>query len=117
MPINNISADFVYRHNIRSIKRPIKRRARIVTRFTDDKITRGTGDYAEILFEFMFKLNGFHIVARHTREYEGIKGENTDHNLDFIIERDDIVYGVEVKNTTDYMPPDEFRVKLEMCKY
>jgi hypothetical protein len=117
VPFNNTTADFVYRYNIRSIKRLIKQRASIIARFTDDKITRGSGDYAEILFGFMFRLNGFHIVARHSREYKGIKWGKTGHNLDFIIEKDDIVYGVEVKNTTDYMPADEFNAKLEMCKH
>ncbi len=70
-----------------------------------------------MLFGFMYRLNGFTVVARHVNQYDGtrwLKEEGPD--LDFVIEKDTITYGVEIKNTFDYMPPDEFQEKIDLCK-
>ncbi len=40
----------------------------------------------------------------------------TDHDLDFIFERDGIAYGVEVKNTLGYMDYEEFQTKIRLCQ-
>lgn len=54
---------------------------------------------------------------RNTRSYGGKEWKETAHNLDFIMGRDGIVYGAEVKNTWDYIPPEELRIKQEMCEF
>ena len=41
----------------------------------------------------------------------------TDHNLDFIVERDNIPYGCEVKNTLGYIDKEELLVKLDICDH
>lgn len=41
----------------------------------------------------------------------------TNHNLDFVLERDGRRYGVEVKNTLAYLDKSEFDVKIQMAKY
>ena len=33
------------------------------------------------------------------------------------MEREGIGFGIEVKNTWEYFPPDELDVKLQMCKF
>lgn len=38
------------------------------------------------------------------------------HDIDFIFERDNEAYGVEVKNTLRYMDYEEFGIKIGMCK-
>ena len=40
----------------------------------------------------------------------------TEHDLDFIFERDGITYGVEVKNTLGYMDYEEFQLKIRLCR-
>ena len=51
------------------------------------------------------------------REYRGKKWDETEHNLDFIIERDDVAYGCEVKNRWGYIERGELEVKLRMCRH
>ncbi len=117
MPIDSIEAHFVCRCNLRYVIRLMRHRAELIRQYSDYRISKATGDYAEMLFGFMFRLNSFKIVARNVSEYDGTKWIKTQkYDLDFIIERDGITYGVEIKNTFDYMPPDEFQAKLEICK-
>jgi len=65
----------------------------------------------------MFASLGFRVVDRNTNEFMGRKWTLTDHNLDFIVEKDGIYYGVEVKNTLSYMEKEEFDIKLKLCNY
>lgn len=110
-------AKFVYRSDIRYIQREINWRKKIILRYSDTIFDRAIGRYAEMLFGFMFRLNSFKIVGRHANEHEGKQWQKTKHNLDYIIEKDGVAYGVEVKNTLPYMEREEFDVKLEMCEY
>lgn len=64
------------------------------------------GTYAEDLFNRAFQSLNFKIHARDASEFKGrkalgIKGKELP-NLDFIIERDGVVYGVDVKNWIRY---------------
>jgi hypothetical protein len=111
------TAHFVYRSDIRYIRREISKRTKIIERYANSVITKAVGGYAEMLFSFMFRVNGFKIVGENTNTYGGLKWEETEHDLDFIVEKDSIAYGVEVKNTLDYMERDEFEAKLRICEY
>ena len=113
----NMHAIFVYRHNVRYTAMAIKIRTKILERFSDDEVNDGVGKYAEILFGHMFKKNHFEIIGRHTNIFRGKTWSKSNKNLDFIIEKDRIGYGVEIKNTFDYMPQDEFEEKLDMCQF
>jgi hypothetical protein len=117
IPIDSTEAHFLHRSNLRYVVRLMKHPTNLIRQYSDYRISKATGDYAEMLFGFMFRLNGFEIVARNVSEYNGTKWVKTqDYDLDFVVERDAIVYGVEKKNTFDYMPPVEFRAKLGICK-
>jgi hypothetical protein len=41
----------------------------------------------------------------------------TNHDLDRLIERNGLRYGVEIKNQLGYIDQTEFQIKLAMCKY
>jgi hypothetical protein len=110
-------AKFVYRSDIRYIQREINRRKKIIQRYSNTEFDKAIGRYAEVLFSYMFRLNGFKIVGRHTSGYKGRQWQKTNHDLDFIIEKDGMAYGVECKNTLPYIEREEFDVKLEMCKF
>lgn len=113
----NMHAIFVYRRNVRYISQEIKRRIKIIESFSDDELNDGVGKHAEDLFSHMFEKNKFQIVDRNTNTFRGKKWSRSKKDLDFIIEKDGIVYGVEIKNTFDYMPEPEFEEKLDMCQY
>jgi len=62
--------------------------------------------FAEDLFERAFNSLGFTIIDRDASEYKGrkvsaVRGKEPP-NLDFIVERDKLVYGVDVKNWIRY---------------
>ena len=54
--------------------------------------------------------------GRETRSFGGRIWDRSDHDLDFIFERDGLAYGVEVKNTLGYMDYKELTVKVELCR-
>jgi hypothetical protein len=113
----NMHAIFVYRYNVRYTARAIKTKTRILERFSDDEVNDGVGRYAEILFSHMFKRNQFEIVGRNTNKFGKKAWKESKKDLDFIIQKDTLNYGVEIKNTFDYMPQEEFEEKLEMCEF
>ena len=114
---NNMHAIFVCRRNLRYTASQIKRKIKIMERFSDDELNDGVGKYAEILFHHMFTKNQFRIVDRDANRFQGKVWNKSSRDLDFIIQKDGINYGVEIKNTFDYMPEDEFEEKLDMCQF
>ncbi len=41
----------------------------------------------------------------------------TNHDLDYVIERNNMLYGVEVKNQLGYIDQTDFQTKLQMCEF
>lgn len=113
----NVPIIFVCRKSRRYISSEIKGRLRIIEKYGDDELNEGCGKYAESLFKHMFEKNRFKIIDRNTSTFQGKTWESSKRELDFIIEKGGYVYGLEIKNTFDYMPEDEFEEKLEMCEY
>lgn len=113
----NVPVIFVCRRNLRYISNQIKKRINIMESFSDDQMNEGVGKYAEILFYHMFQKNHFKIIERHANTFKGKTWSRSTRDLDFIIEKDGISYGVEIKNTFGYMPEDEFEEKLDMCQF
>ena len=62
-----------------------------------------------------FARKQFILRDHNTRTYADKQWTKSEHNLDFIFERDGLAYGVEVKNTLSYMEEAEFQTKMEMC--
>lgn len=113
--IETDTANFILRNGVRYYKFNMKKRIRLIKKYSDPYVVRGVGKWGEYLSKIMFILNNFKIVCRNTNEYKGKKWTKTNENLDFILERDGVSYGVEVKNTLRYMEYQEFTNKLEMC--
>jgi hypothetical protein len=80
-------------------------------------VTRGCGYRAEDLFCKALALRGFMPVGTKVKEYKGKRWTKTDHNLDFIFERDRIEYGCEVKNTLGYIDKEELDPKSAIKKF
>jgi len=114
---SGVEIKFVVRSDVRYYKREIKRRIKLIEWYSSPKITGVLGKWGEHLAEFMFLRLKFNIVDRNTNKFKGKVWTQTNHDLDFIVEKDGIYYGVEVKNILPYMERDEFNIKLEMCRF
>jgi len=113
----NVAIIFVCKKGRQYVSNEIKQRIKIVEKFSDDELNEGCGKYAELLFSHVFEKNQFNILGRDTNVHMGKRWTKSNKDLDFIIEKDGCTYGVEVKNTFDYMPQDEFEEKLDMCQF
>ena len=79
--------------------------------------TRAVGRHGELMFDAALGRNGFRAEATNTRAWKGRAWAATNHNLDRIITRDGRAYGVEIKNTQNYISRDELTVKIQICTY
>jgi len=110
-------AHFIYQADAKVAGDEIYKRVELIKKYSNPVIVRGIGAYAELLFHFLFRVYGFEIVGENTNEYEERKWIKTNHDLDYVIRKDSAAYGVEIKNTLDYMENDEFETKLEICEF
>ena len=107
----------VWRSGVRYVRRAIRAHVELAAEYSSELISRATGGYAETLALLGLSRLGLDLLGRSTRSYRGKTWTESGHDLDFIMEKDGIGYGVEVKNTFDYMPSDELSIKLAMCRY
>ncbi len=90
---------------------------KLVEEYSSPDIGGYLGLHGETMVLEAFARNQFVMIGRNVNDYKGKKWEETDHNLDFIFERDGVAYGLEVKNTLGYMEHEELRIKTKMCQY
>lgn len=90
---------------------------RVIREYSDHTIARGCGEQADMLFLTALLSRGFILCGQDANEYRGIKWPGSAHNFDFIIEKDSVGYGCEVKNTFDYIEKEELSIKLRMCEF
>jgi hypothetical protein len=88
----------------------------LVEEYSDPNIGAALGLQGEALTLEGFAKAEFVMKGRNTNKYRGREWTRTDHDLDFIFERDGKAYGVEVKNTLGYMDRTEFEIKIELSK-
>lgn len=111
------SINLLWHKNYRYHKRSALSLIDLVEKYSDPNIGAALGLHGESMVLEGFARCEFVMKGRHSRAYGGREWTNTNHNLDFIFERDSIVYGVEVKNTLGYMDYDEFLTKIQLCKF
>lgn len=87
----------------------------LVEEYANQDILATLGQHGELMVSEGFARSGFVQKGRSTSEYDGKSWTTTDHNLDFIFEKDAIAYGIEVKNRLSYINDREFRVKIDLC--
>jgi len=103
--------------SFRYYKREAASVVKLVEEYSNPNIAGAIGLHGETMVLEGFARNEFVMKGRNARSYGGKEWKTTGHNLDFIFERDDVAYGVEVKNTLGYMEQEELRAKVEMCKW
>jgi hypothetical protein len=101
----------------RYTRRSIKDVLALVEQYSHPDFTAALGNTGELLVSDGFGRFGFAQRGRNVREFGGKRWIKTDHNLDFIFERDGRVYGLEVKNTLPYIHDSELFTKLELCAF
>lgn len=107
---------FIWHKSLRYYKTEIKKTLKLVEEYSDPYVGASLGLNGEFMVLEGFARKQFLCVGRHTNSYGGKKWMS-DHNLDFIFEKDSIAYGVEVKNQLRYPEHSEINNKMQMCEY
>lgn len=89
----------------------------LVNEYSDPNVAAAVGLNGELLVLEGFAKFEFVMRGRETNKFAGKSWTATDHNLDFIFERDGQAYGVEVKNKLSYMDREEFVTKVLLCRF
>lgn len=113
----NARLRFLFRAGHRFRRRQMKRAVAIVRAYSDPAFAKGCGLYAQTLFLHALLKGGFRLEGENTARYAGREWTDTNHDLDFIVERDGVTYGCEVKNRLEYISREELGVKLKMCEF
>ena len=66
-----------------------------------------------MLFDSALARRHFVPVAWYTNEWNGKKWPDSNQNLDRIVIRDQIAYGIEIKNTQNYIDREELQDKTK----
>lgn len=109
---NGGSIALIWHRGYRYHRRRATEVVRLVEEYADPNIGGALGLHGESMVLEGFARSQFVMRGRNTREFNGREWMRTDHNVDFIFERDGRAYGVEVKNTLGYMDYEELQVKL-----
>jgi hypothetical protein len=110
-------AHFYYPRRHRYPRRQIKQTLDLIAEFSDPRVTRAVGNHGELLADSGFANIGFRILQRNVREVDGKRWTETNHDLDRLIQREGLRYGVEIKNQLGYIDQTEFQTKLAMCRH
>ena len=106
----------VWHRKHRYYKRDARRVVELVDEYGSPNMCGAMGLHGEQMVLAGFAKKEFVMRGHHTRRFGDREWTQTDHNLDFIFERDGRAYGVEVKNTLSYMDREEFEIKLQLCE-
>lgn len=107
----------VWHRQHRYYKRDATRVAKLVEEYGSPNICAAIGLHGEQMILEGFARREFVMKGRNTRKYREREWTETDHNLDFVFERDGLAYGVEVKNTLSYMDREEFSIKMALAEH
>jgi hypothetical protein len=109
--------NLVWHRSYRFYRRAATKLVNLVEEYADPNIGGVIGLHGEMMVLEGFARSQFVMKGRNTREHDGKAWTNSEHNLDFVFERDGRAYGIEVKNTLGYMDYEEFQIKIDMCRH
>lgn len=98
-------------------KRELADIRRLLERIFDPEFTHAVGRHGELMFDAALGRQGFRAEGVNTHTWNGRTWNETNHNLDRIVTRDGYAYGVEIKNTQNYISREELQTKVRLCKY
>jgi hypothetical protein len=109
----NFYAHKAYRYFRRELSEKIK----LLDKIYRPDFTHAIGTTAELMFDSALSRQEFFIKAKNANTWQGRSWTQTGHNLDRIVVRDDVSYGVEIKNTQNYINRVELETKLRLCQH
>lgn len=115
--INNKPVNFYAHLRHRYLRRELAEAKKLLHRIFSPQFTRAVGLHGELMFDAALGRCGFHALVRDAKSWNGRTWQRTNHNLDRIITRDQPAYGVEIKNTQNYIPHDELKTKIQLCDH
>lgn len=107
--------NLMWHRSYRYYRRDAKKVLGLVEEYADPNIGGAVGLHGELMVLEGFARREFVMRGRNTRSFGGRSWNVSEHELDFIFERDSVAYGIEVKNMLGYMEYDELQTKLKMC--
>lgn len=107
----------MWHRSYRYYKREAASVVALAEEYADPNIGAALGLQGEALVLEGFASNEFVMKGREARSFAGTTWDETQHDLDFIFERDGVAYGVEVKNTLGYMSQAEMRTKIRLSRH
>ena len=110
------SIHLMWNSKYRYYRRKAEQLVKLVEAYSEPNIGGALGLHGESLVLEGFAKKEVVLKGRETRSYRGVVWNRSEHDLDFIFERDGIAYGVEVKNTLRYMDYDELVIKVALCE-
>jgi hypothetical protein len=113
--ISGQSVNFYANRKHRYIRRQINTMTNILRRIFDPDFAQAIGRHGELMFDAALGRNGFRAEAMNANSWNGKFWIQSNQNLDRIITREGIAYGVEIKNTQNYIPHHELQAKLSLC--
>lgn len=113
----NKTVNFYASRKHRYVARELAVMQTLLTRIFDPQFAHAVGRHGELMFDAALGRNGFRAEAKDTKTWNGKSWSLTNHNLDRIITRDGLAYGVEIKNSQNYIPAQELQIKLRMCAH
>jgi len=103
--------------SFRYYKREAQKLVNIVDEYSEASNSIALGDHGEHLVLKGFVKFGYLVRGLETSSFNEKIWKATDHDLDFIMEKDGIPYGVEVKNKLSYIDKVEFDIKIKICHH
>lgn len=107
---------FYFSRRCRYWKRKAAALRELVLNFSSQPFARALGVQGELLVDAGLPRIDFRPVGHEVRSWNGRDWTQTGHDLDRVFERDGLQYGTEIKNRLSYIPQDEFKAKLLMCR-
>lgn len=109
---------YFYTHpKYRYWKREGRELSAFLSRLYDPNFTHAIGAHCEMMFDSALARIGFMPVARNVNAWQGKQWPDSRHNLDKVALCDGIPYGIEIKNTQNYISRDELETKVRLSKY
>ena len=90
----------------------------LINRYVTPDVGYAVGERGEeLVLDGFAGRNRFVCLGRDVNMLDGESWTETNHNLDFVFERDGRRYGVEVKNTLAYPDKGEFDLKVRLAEH
>ena len=101
----------------RYYRRDAAKVVKLVEEYANPNITGAIGLHGETMVLEGFARHEFVMKGRNAKRFREKEWKSSDHNMDFLFEKDGVAYGIEVKNTLGYMDHREFQLKIRLCKF